>query len=211
MTQAAAVTSLCRLQQRATTGQYAGLQVLRPSPYCKTCSVNSTEHLAHPFRVRSVKCDLSVGSPSLQNLPPKLLVRVCSNLSLQSQSSLFSCSKILHDRWKLHVLEDDEAWQFVSWGIDVLARNPSEGCSKDDGSISMHFEQADFKQCPAKISCQQCPAKISCQHAEQSFVLQLSGLIQICEWLYEPGGQLVQRKLYGIGCLTAPQQWSLQT
>ena len=75
----------------------------------------------------------------------------------------------------------------------------------------MHFEQADLKQCPAKISCQQCPAKISCQHAEQSFVLQVSGLIQICEWLYEPGGQLVQRKLYGIGCLTAPQQWSLQT
>ena len=29
-----------------------------------------------------------------------------------------------------------------------------------------------------------------------------TGLIQIRKWLYKPGGQLVQRKLYGIGCLS---------
>ncbi|DBA78323.1 TPA: hypothetical protein ACH3X2_008268 [Trebouxia sp. C0005] len=104
-------------------------------------------------------------SPSLQNLPPELLLRVCGNLPLQSQSSLFSCSKILRDKWKLHVPQDDKAWQFVSWGIDVLASMTSEGCSKDISSISMYFEQPDFKGCPAKISC---------QHAEQSFMLQVS-------------------------------------
>ena len=145
---------------------------------------------------------MTVGSPSLQSLPPELLLRVCSYLSLQCQSSLFSCSKILHEQWKLHVPED-EAWQFVSWGIDVLARMTSEGCSKDNSSISMHFDRPDVKGFPAKISC---------QHAEQSLCCKFhTGLIQICKWLYKPGGQLVQRKLYGIGCLTAPQHWNLQT
>ncbi|DBB11308.1 TPA: hypothetical protein ACH3X3_006738 [Trebouxia sp. C0006] len=105
------------------------------------------------------------GSPSLQNLPPELLLRVCSYLSLHCQSSLFSCSKILHEQWKLHVPEDDEAWQFVSWGIDVLARMTSEGCSKDISSTSLHAARPDVKGLPAKISC---------QHAEQSFVLQVS-------------------------------------
>lgn len=47
MTQAAAVTPLCRLQQRATTGQYAGLQVLRLSPYCKTCSDPRVSRTCH--------------------------------------------------------------------------------------------------------------------------------------------------------------------